>query len=278
MPRAELPAILGVLALLLAPPVPPIRYTSAQLDCARFHVLTRSDIETSLAGRRRRETVEVEGRWIVRAEPATRDSARLEAWFDTLAVWRRGPEGTLAPDTDGLIGGRYGGELSADGHYVAETHPFVPDDLAQVVDLSDALGELLPPVPGAPLAVGGVWRDTLRGVEIRRLTDSAAASGAKLGRYKLAVRREATEAPVSGDSQPIPVHQTTHEDGEFVWDPDHGFVRRKGQIVVETDIPTSGRVRRAVRSRVEQHVVVERLSAAAPCPARSAAQDRIAPP
>jgi hypothetical protein len=275
----ERPAALAIAALLLAPapppPPPPPRYTAGQLECARFRERARSDIRTSVGGRDRHETGGQEGRWVLRAAPGG-DGVRVEGWFDSLAVWRTSEEGTLRPDTDGLIGGRYRGALSPDGRYRADALPFVPDEVGAVAELAHALDDLLPRLPPVPLAVGESWRDST-GLEIRRVADSSGGSGEMLLRFRLTDRREASEVTPQGDSVPIPVHQVSREEGSFVWHPRDGLLRRDRRVAVETTIPPGGRIRRAVRSRVEQHLLVERLSADAACRPRNAAPDRTGP-
>jgi hypothetical protein len=145
-----------------------LRYEPAQLDCARFRERSRSVIETFVAGETVRETAGLDGGWRFRAAPGPGDSLRLEAWFDTLSVWRRSERDSLEPDTDGIIGGRYRGMLSPDGRYRAETRPFVPDPLQEVADLSRALDDLLPPLPPRLPAFGESWSDGA-GLEIRLL-------------------------------------------------------------------------------------------------------------
>ncbi|HEU4649381.1 MAG TPA: hypothetical protein VFS33_10000 [Gemmatimonadales bacterium] len=269
-------AALGLIGAALFPPEPP-RYSAAQLECAQFEQTVRSEIATSLSGAPRRETAGIAGRLVVRAAPGGRDSLRVEAWFDSLSVWRRSAEGTLEPETDGLIGGRYRGTLAPFGRYRAEARPFVPDELAEVADLSTVLDDLFPRLPPAPLAVGQAWADS-NGLEIRRLPDSAAASGEPLLRFRLTDRRKAQEAAVKGDTVPIQLQQTMREEGTFTWHPRDGLLRRDRQVTVETNIPAGGRVRRPVRSRIEQRIVLERLSERAACPAQTAAPDRTEAP
>jgi hypothetical protein len=272
MIAAERAAAFAVASTLLLAPEP-LHYDLPQLSCARFEQTVRSDIETSLAGRQRREEAAMDGRLLLRAVSGGRDTLRIEAWFDSLTVWRRSAEGTLQPETDGIIGGRYRGVLAPRGRYRAEARPFVPDAVAEVADVSGVLDDLLPRLPPIPLAVGQVWSDSA-GFEIRRLADSANAAGTALLRFRLTDRRELQEATVKGDSLPIPVRQLTRETGTFVWHPADGLTRRDRQVTVETFVPARGRVRQPVRSRLEQHIVLQRLSADGACPARSAAPDQ----
>jgi len=252
---------LGVGAFRYPPPVArtppaPLRYEAAQLDCARFRERSRSEIETYVAGQTRRETAGLDGEWRFRAAPGAGDSLRLEAWFDTLSVWRQSERDSLGPDTDGIIGGRYRGMLSPSGRYRAEARPFVPDPLQEVADLSRALDDLLPPLPPRLLAVGETWSDGV-GLEIRRLADSAGAGG-PIHRFRLTVRRDADQARLRGDSTPLKVRQSIREDDTFTWQPRDGLLRRDRHISVETYVPTEARVRRPVQARIEQRVVLER--------------------
>ncbi len=241
------------------PPTPvSLRYEPVQLDCARFRERSRSVIETFVAGETRRETAGLDGEWRFRAAPGPGDSVRVEAWFDTLAVWRRSDQDSLGPDTDGIIGGRYRGMLSPDGRYRAETRPFVPDPLQEVADLSRALDDLLPPLPPRPLGYGETWSDGT-GLTIRRLADSA-GTGGPIHRFRLAVRRDADQARLRGDSTPLKVRQSTREDDTFAWHPRDGLLRRERRITVETYVPTEARVRRPVQARIEQRVVLERMA------------------
>lgn len=215
-------------------------------------------IETFVAGETLRETAGLDGAWRFRATPGPGDSLRLEAWFDTLSVWRRSERDSLEPDTDGIIGGRYRGLLSPDGRYRAETRPFVPDPLQEVADLSRAIDDLLPPLPPRLPAFGESWSDGA-GLEIRRLADSA-GTGGPVHRFRLTVRRDVDQARLRGDSTPLKVRQSIREDDTFAWHPRDGLLRRERRITVETYVPTEARVRHPVQARIEQRVVLERMA------------------
>jgi hypothetical protein len=242
-----------------APDAPGPRYLAAQLDCAGFRERSRSDLQTYVAGRTRREAVEIDAGWRFRAAPARGDTIALEGWLDTLSVWRRSEEDSLAPDTDGIIGGRYRGLLSGDGRYRADVRPFVPDPLLEVADLSRALEDLLPRLPPRAIAVGETWGDGT-GLEIRRLADSAEAP--RVQRFRLTVRRDVSEAPLRGDSLPLRLRQSIREDGIFAWQAEKGLVARERNITVETYVPAEARVRRPVQARIEQRIRLERMEQA----------------
>jgi hypothetical protein len=177
-------------------------------------------------------------------------------WLDSLSLWRRLAETTIRPDTDGLIGGRYRGTLSAKGAYASRARPFIPDEVAEVAGMGSALDDFFPPLPQGTLRPGQSWSDSL-GVTIRRLPDSA-LSGVPLYRFALETRQRASSAEPQGDTLPLRLRQTSQERGTYVWHPLLGLLRRDRLIVVETIVPPSRSVRQAVRSRIEQRITVKR--------------------
>jgi hypothetical protein len=232
-----------------------VDYTVKQLDCARFLETVASDILTEAAGRTRRQTSDRRGVWQFRATPSNGDVV-LEGWLDSLMLSRRSPETTISPDTDGLLGGRYRGTLSRTGTYISRVRPFVPDEVAEIADMSGALDDFFPRVPSRALRPGAEWTDSL-GLTIRRLPDSA-LSGVPLFRFALESRRESRAAPTPADTLPLELRQKTEEHGEFVWHPLLGLLRRDRRIIVETSVPPSRSVRQAVRSKVEQRITLLR--------------------
>jgi hypothetical protein len=232
------------------------RYTPDQLRCVSLHERSRAVLEAETGLRRRRETLARDGLMRLRGLPAPAGIS-IEAWYDTLAVSRTSPEGVLAPDTDGLLGGRYRGTLSPAGHYTVDSRPFVPDEVAEVSDLGAALDDLLPPLPPSALTIGERWHDG-SGLELTRLPDSLAA-GRPVRRLALRSRSESGRATVRGDTTAIAARQVTVEEGQVDWDAAAGLLRRTRHIVVETSVPAGGPLRAPLRSRLEQDVVVERV-------------------
>jgi len=231
------------------------RYTAPQLDCSAFEESSRARLDGQTGTRLRRETLTREGVWRLRARPAAA-VIRIEAWYDSLALKRESAEGTLTPDTDGLLGGRYRGTLTPAGSYTAQTRPFVPDEVAEVAELSRAIDDLLPPLPPVALAVGQRWTDS-SGLELHRLPDSTAGNR-MIRRLALHARAETSRAAVRGDTTTLPARQTTEEDGRVAWDPAEGLLRRDRHIVVETSVPAGGLLRQPLRSRLEQQVSLRR--------------------
>ncbi|MBA3345246.1 MAG: hypothetical protein H0T44_08090 [Gemmatimonadales bacterium] len=234
----------------------PPRYTASQLQCSAFSESSRSEIRTESGGRVRQAEAGRAGIWRFRSRDTTAGVA-VEGWYDSLAVWQRSQGLALAPDTDGLIGGRYRGLLGPGGHYRPADRPFVPDEVSEVVDAAVAMDDLFPPLPPRALMPGQRWSNST-GTEITRLPDSVAAR--RLQRYALRIRQASRETTPRGDTVPIAVRQTSVEEGEVTWDPAAGLLRRTRWITIETDIPIGGRVRQAVRSRVSQRTTLTRLA------------------
>ncbi|HZN97240.1 MAG TPA: hypothetical protein VFB61_05875 [Gemmatimonadales bacterium] len=230
-------------------------YGPQQLDCARFRETSRSRILAQSGGKDREQTAGRVARWNFRAAPAA-NGIGLEGWLDSLVLWRRSPETTIRPDTDGLLGGRYRGTLTPMGGYSGRVVPFIPDEVAEIAGMATALDDFFPVLPPHLLQPGQVWTDSA-GVTVRRLADSA-LSGLPLFRFELRVRRKNRRDPGAKDTLPIELRQSSDERGTFVWHPTLGLLRRERQIVVETTVPAGPAVRQAIRSRVEQRITVSR--------------------
>jgi hypothetical protein len=253
-------AALTFLFLLLAEPTPAQQsepsYHAAQLDCARYRQEVRSVIELEGGRRRSRETTGRDGILSLRAAP--RDSgASLEAWFDTLAVWREGEGERLEPETDGVIGGRFLGALSRRGAYTEVDRPFVPDEVAQVANVGDALAELFPPLPGRVLPPGASWKDDL-GTVITRIQDGR-SGGKPVQRYRLNRRAANEESRLLPDSSSVRANREEKETGVFAWSSELGVVSWEREITVTVDVPAGGLVRRPFRTRITQSVTVARV-------------------
>ena len=246
---------LAVMVLALGRPGVSFRYAAPQLDCAAFAEHSAARLDSQTGSRVRRETITRDGLWRMRAA-AGKSGMAIEAWYDSLALVRETAQGTLTPDTDGLLGGRYRGTLTPTGAYTAQARPFIPDPVAEVAELSRAMEDLLPPLPPVPLAVGQRWSDSA-GLELRRLADSS-AGGRAIQLLELHSRTESRQADVRGDTLALPASQTTEEEGRVAWDPSRGLLRRERHIVVETSVPAGGPLREPLRSKLEQTLVLER--------------------
>jgi hypothetical protein len=249
-------ALVGVPAVVLGQDqAVDVRYSAAQLDCARFLESAESDIRTETGGRTRLQTSGRSGVWEFRADAARNNSIPIEGWLDSLSVWRRSAEALTRPDTDGLLGGRYHGTLSLTGSYHPTVRPFVPDEVAEIAGMATALDDFFPPLPRSRLRPGQSWTDSA-GITLRRLPDSA-LSGVLLYRFALESRRQSDRADI-GDSIPLRLKQVSVEHGSYVWHPSLGMIRRDRRIVVETSVPPGGSIRQSVRSRIEQRITTTR--------------------
>jgi hypothetical protein len=208
----------------------------------------RATIRSQSGGPPREETIARDARLEVRVT-ADGDTLRLEAWFDSLMVFREGPEGRITPDASGLIGGRYRGTLTPDGRYHSTARPFVPDELAEVTDLGEALHDLLPQLPPTPLSVSGRWDDGA--LRIVRRPDST-SQGIRLARYRWSRIAADTTTAFHDDSLRYETRTRLQEEGDLVWHPVYGPLvwHRVSRITIE--IPAEGPVRRAVRTSVAE--------------------------
>lgn len=238
----------------------PLAYHPAQLDCAAYRQTLTSDIQLEGARERSREKSGRDG--VLRLRATARDTLiALEAWFDTLEVWREGHGERLAPGTDGVIGGRFAGLLTRQGGLTITDRPFVPDDVAQVAELSGALEDLLPPLPQPALAPGKGWKDGF-GLVITRLPDGL-HQGRRVERYRLIRRTSREEARLLPDSSIVRATRIEDETGIVLWSVEVGLVRWERAITVDVSVPSGGVVRSPFRTTIVQQVTVERVGGGA---------------
>ena len=181
------------------------------------------------------------------------DSAR--AWFDSLTISGKGPQGEMKPETDSALKRPFRLGLDARGRVKNVSAPQWPASLTGVTDLSHQFDDFFLRLPAQPLKVGLAWSDTTA------LTDSTA------DRYSRWIRTsdyhvlrdttvDATPALVISMKQklgvtisaPIPGQQMRsdaqlhgEEDGYFVFAPKAGRLigrRREGKL--EGPVKASG--------------------------------------
>jgi len=238
-------------------------YHPLQLDCATYRQQVSSEIILESGRQRSRETTGRDGTLTVRATGP--DSLlHLEAWFDTLTVWREGAGERIAPETDGVVGGRFRGLLTRMGGFTPLDRPFVPDDIAQVADIGDALQELFPPLPPVPLAAGAGWKDDF-GTVILRLTDGM-RGGRRVERYRLNRRFERQESRLLPDSTEVETVRQQSETGVYEWSVELGPVRWEREIVINVQVPAGEVVKQPFRTRIVQQALTERLEAGCAAP------------
>jgi hypothetical protein len=227
-------------------------YGAAQFRCVRFEERSASDITTETGSRRAAARSGRVGE-LVLAGVSRNDGVTLVSWYLALAVWRSAAGDSLAPDTDGVLGGRFRGALSADGRYVPERKPFVPNAVRELSDVASALDDLLPPLPARALTIGEAFRlaDSL---SIQRLADSAG-----LQRYRVERETAGRVTPPAGDTLTPPFERAVRDNGTFAWHPAEGVIRYERRLQIEVLVPPGGAVKRAVRSEVAQRTTLTRL-------------------
>jgi hypothetical protein len=239
-------AILGILVAASPQGARP-RYGAEMLDCAAFREDVRSEIRNESGTVMREERAGRGGVIVLRA--ARGDSGiELTGWYDSLEVWREGPEGRTAPDAEGLLGGRWRGVLTPAGRYHSAQLPFVPDDVAEIADLRGVMGDLFPLLE----------IDTVRDGSFRRLSDEAGVQ-----RYGWRIKFRADTSGVVDDTLVVPMRREFHEEGTLSWDRQKGPIRWERTITVTGRIEKEGPIRRPIRSTVIQRLRVTRLAARA---------------
>jgi len=228
-------------------------YTVATVGCAAFAESMRGTLESTFGSAHRTESLGRDGVLVVHA---TADSGglALESWYDTLSVFRQGPEGRYTPETAGILGGRYRGILDPQGDYLASVTPFVPAALRDVFDFGRILLHFFPPLPATALLPGAEWSDGA-GLTIWRLADSTGA-GAPVSRYRW-IRRDAWEDGVAAGDSTVIVHREEVERGGLQW--------RNGEGPLGWSSSTEATIalaNGAGQSRLQQAVQVRRVPTA----------------
>jgi hypothetical protein len=86
------------------------------------------------------------------------DSAR--AWFDSLAISAKGPQGEMKPETDSALKRTFQLGLDARGRVKHVNAPQWPASLQGVADLSRQFDDFFLRLPSQPLKTGLAWSDT----------------------------------------------------------------------------------------------------------------------
>jgi len=225
------------------------RYTVAGLRCAVFGLEIRSDIKSQRGRVTIQDRAGRDGVLAVRAKDTTGGLA-IEAWFDSLAVWRRSRAGTERGDPEGFLGGRYRGLLLPTGGYQPIAVPFVPDPLADLADLRTALDDFFPLLADRSLEPGGVWR--AEGIEIRRVADRGG-----FGQYRWRKSSRASDS-VTVEAGTARIEQQTTETGQLSWSATLGPAAWYRRIEVNARLPRTESVSQGMLSEVLQEIWVTR--------------------
>jgi hypothetical protein len=234
---------------------PDTRYQVTHLACAHFGEAVRTRIRGESGTATVVDRAGRDGLLVVRARDSVAGLA-VEAWYDSLSVWRATDTGRENPDAGGMLGGRYRGLLLSTGAYRGRAIPFVPDEVAGVADLSNVMSEFFPVLPPVELPVGRTWTDTT-GLTIRRLGDRREGRQVARRFQWTGSRRLATETPVD-DTLAITVDEVVREEGELLWSDALGPLSWSRHLVIKARIPPRGGVRRPMTSTIEQDVTVVR--------------------
>jgi hypothetical protein len=213
----------------------PARYTEARLACATFREAVDTEIRTSVGTSIREERAGRAGLLLLRASAGDSGLGVL-AWFDSLTVWRQGPEGRSVPDTEGLLGGRWRGLMDSRGRYSGRVVPFIPGEVAEVAELRGILEDFFPLLPDTALGDGATWRW------------STQTSG--------------DSTTIVDDTLAVPVHRESTEAGSLVWSAEMGPIRWEREITVTAKIPPGRAFPRGVVSVVKQLIRVARTGSA----------------
>src|SRR5262245_56289878 len=249
-------ALLPIVALLALPAsgsaqAAPIRYRTADLTCARFRQSVETSLRVESGNRVMRQSTGRSGLLVVTARDTT-GGMLIESWFDSLMVWRVEQTGKHLVDTDGVIGGRFLGLLDAVGRYRRVDAPFVPGEIAEITNLTAALDDFFPPVPGTSLDVGQRWQDST-GWIISRQSDQR-----NLQRYRMLGQRT-LHSRLGEDALADTAQQVERETAQMLWDPSVGLMRWDRSIEAEAAIPASDEIPHGAQTRVEQTIRLERV-------------------
>lgn len=269
-PAPPVPRAAGWLGLLAVVAVPlgwqareAPRYAGALLACAVFRESVESRIDSRSGSAERIDAAGRDGVLVLRSAPVS-GGLEIEAWYDSLEVWRDTQDGTERADTDGFVGGRFRGVLSPTGGYRATVRPFVPDDLAALADLSRVLDDFLPPVAPMPLAPGARWSDG-PGLVVERLSDERLAGGDVAARFRW-TRTSRPREIRSADSAAVRMEQAQEEEGEVAWLEGRGPLSWRRTVTVRVSVPAQPGVPAAIASVVTQRIRVVRDESRSRCP------------
>lgn len=217
--------------------------------CGTWREVVTTTLRSRIGVRDRMEEVRRDGVLQVRSRPDSGGRV-LEAWYDSVSLRRSSPEGSLTPDTDGFLGGRYGGVLTPEGRYRRSEVPFVPEPVAEVTDLQGVLDDFFPRLPSRPLAAGEL--DRQEDLAFERVSDSAG-----LARYRWSRTVRPDTATV--DSGTVRAIQETREIGALIWHRATGPVGWTRSLTIDADVRGNTAIGR-IRTRAEQEIAVSRVA------------------
>ena len=228
----------GLLGALVAP-----GYPVAALNHAQFTESVRTDALTRAGTVELRRLVARDARFALTLHGDT-----LVVSADSVALTEVADGRSRRLDTDGFVGGRYRLGLDSSGQATLWQRPFIPDEIADVSDVSRAMDDFFPPLPPG-MAPGGATADAA-GRQWRRLADSA---GTQRFRWTMVTLRDTSR--VANDTVAVLMREETHEASALAWSSTRGPLVWTRQI--ESDVTTRLRGR-TVRATISQRIEVRR--------------------
>ena len=235
---SERPWLLSLLGVLLAS-----GYPVTALDHAQFTESIRTDALTRAGTVELRRLVARDARFSLTLHGDT-----LVVSADSVALTEVADGKSRRLDTDGFVGGRYRLRLDSAGQATVWQRPFIPDEIADVSDVSRAMDDFFPPLPPS-IAPGGETTDAL-GRRWRRLADSA---GTQRFRWTALTSRDTSQ--VANDTVAVLMQEETREASTLAWSPMRGPLGWTRQI--DSDVTTRLRGR-TVRATISQRIEVRR--------------------
>ncbi len=147
-------------ALLAAAPLAaqPAQYRRDPADTRRYVEATTGTVTMRVLGRE--AVVESEHGAHIAVTFAGGDGAR--AWYESLHLLQLDPTGEVsAPETEALLHQPYTLVFRADGAVRTAAVPPIPEEIADMSDLTHQFLDFFISLPDGPLAVGAAWADTL---------------------------------------------------------------------------------------------------------------------
>ena len=181
------------------------------------------------------------------------DSAR--AWFDSLAISGKTPQGDIKPATDSALNRMFRLGLDARGRVKNVSAPQWPACLTGVTDLSHQFDDFFLRLPAKPLTVGAAWSDTttltdsttekysrwVRTADYRVERDTLVGAVPALvisAKQKLGVT---LSQPVPGQQMRTDAQLSGEESGFFVFAPKTGrLIGRRQEGKLEGPVKASG--------------------------------------
>jgi hypothetical protein len=220
-------------------------------DTLRFRETTRVQMTLTMPQGEIPMTMEQSGALSLVRLPG--DSAR--AWFDSLSISAKGPQGDIRPATDSALKRPFRLGFDARGRVKNVKAPEWPASLQGVTDLSHQFDDFFLRLPAQPLKVGLTWSDTVSQTDSTadryshwvRFTDYRVERDTTVGTspaFVVHAKQKMTatiSAPVPNQQMRSDAQLSGEEEGFFVFAPKTGRLigrRREGKL--EGPVKASG--------------------------------------